>query len=261
MEKIIYQSIFGKGKIHLVFLHGWGLHSIVWDKIIPILQPYFTLHIIDLPGFGKNINCPIMNFDQLSSYLLKIVKFKSIWLGWSMSGLIIHHLGLHYPHKIHAIIYITSSPFFIQKKKWLGIPIYKLKSIKKNILNNYKKFLTQFILVHVLNINKVNIHNIKIKKFFLKKYPNPKKKAIEIGYQWLTKIDYRSKKLSKNIPILQIYGELDDLVPKQIYRKIKYSRINYNSVIINGAKHAPFLSHPNTFCNILYKFIKNIYLI
>ncbi|WP_154028857.1 alpha/beta fold hydrolase [Buchnera aphidicola] len=261
MKKIIHQSIFGKGKIHLVFLHGWGLYSMVWNKIIPILKPYFTLHIIDLPGFGKNINCPIMNLDQISIYLINTVKNKAIWIGWSMSGLIVHYLGLNYPHNILAVIYITSSPFFIQTKIWPGIPINLLKSIKKKILINYTEFLMQFNLIHVINVTQNSKYNFTIKKNFFQKYPNPRKQAIEIGYQWLKKIDYRTIQLSKNIPILQIYGELDNLVPIQTCQIIQSLRKNYNSIVIDGAKHAPFLSHPNIFCNILQKFIKDLYLI
>ncbi|VFP78355.1 Pimeloyl-[acyl-carrier protein] methyl ester esterase [Buchnera aphidicola (Cinara cuneomaculata)] len=261
MQKIIRQSIFGNGKIHLVLLHGWGLNSVVWNKIIPILKRNFTLHIIDLPGFGKNIHCPIMNFEQTSTRLLKIVTKKAIWLGWSLGGLFVHYLGLHYPKHTQAVIYTASSPFFIQEEKWPGISINLLNSIKKNILTDYEKFLLKFIVIHVIDININNIYNFKIKKFLFKKYPSPTKQAIEIGYHWLTTIDYRNTKLSPNIPTFRIYGELDNIVPIKIKKIIDNLWNNNNSCVITGAKHAPFLSHPIIFCNILNEFIKNLSMI
>ncbi|VFP81640.1 alpha/beta fold hydrolase [Buchnera aphidicola] len=254
MNKKIYWSIIGKGKINIVFFHGWGIHSIVWNKIIPILKLSFTLHIIDLPGFGKSINCSVMNFKEISNYLLKKIKKKVIWLGWSMGGLIAHYMSLNYPNYTIAMIHVTSSPFFIKKKEWLGVSKNILKVIKKNIFTNYNKFLKQFIILHVFD---KKIKNLSINNFFLKKYPNPKKKAIEVGYRWLTEIDQRNEVLSNNIPVLKIYGELDKIVPREICYKINYIHKNSNSIIIKGAKHAPFLSHPNIFCNILKKFIKN----
>ncbi|WP_172598708.1 alpha/beta fold hydrolase [Buchnera aphidicola] len=258
MKKKIFWSIIGKGEINIVFFHGWGLNSIVWGNIIPILKPYFTLHIIDLPGFGKSINCSIMNFKEISIYLLKKIKYKVIWLGWSMGGLIAHYLSFNYPHYTIAVIYITTSPYFIKQKQWPGTTKKILKSIKKDIFENYNKFLKQFIILHVLNKKMITTS---INHFFFKKYPNPKKKAIEIGYQWLTKIDQRNEILSNNIPILRIYGELDNLVPQEICHKMDDIGKNSNSIIIKGARHAPFLSHPNTFCNILKEFIrkKNLY--
>ncbi|MGI4816470.1 MAG: alpha/beta fold hydrolase [Janthinobacterium lividum] len=256
-KKKIHCSIFGIEKIHLMFLHGWGLHSIVWNKIIPILKPYFTLHTFDFPGFGKNINSPIMTFEQISNFLLKQTKRKIIWIGWSMGGLLAHYLSLQYPHRTLATIYVTSSPYFIQEKKWPGIPISILYSMRKSILSCYNNFLKNFTLIHVINTNQYKISKLIIKKNFSKKYPNPKKEAIEIGYDWLTKIDYRGNILYSNIPTLRIYGELDNLIPRKTHKKIENIYQKKDSIIIKGAKHAPFLSHPKTFCDIIYHFIKN----
>ncbi|VFP77934.1 alpha/beta fold hydrolase [Buchnera aphidicola] len=256
-KKKVHFSVFGTGKIHLILLHGWGLHSIVWNKIIPILKPHFTLHTFDLPGFGKNINSPIMTFKQISNYLLKKKKRKVIWIGWSMGGLLAHYLSLQYPHNTLATIYVASSPYFIQEKKWPGVPISTLYSIKKSILSCYNNFLKNFILIHVINTHQYKISKLIIKEKFSKKYPNPKKKAIEIGYNWLTKIDYRKKILCPKIPTLRIYGELDNLIPKETYKKIENLYQKKDSIIIKGAKHAPFLSHPKIFSKIIYNFIKN----
>lgn len=259
MNKIynkIYWSTLGQGKIHIVFIHGWGLHSIVWKKIITLLQPYFTLHIMDLPGFGKSCKCPIMHIKQLSIYFLKKITDKVIWVGWSMGGLIAHYLGFYYPQYTIAVIYITSSPCFIKKKNWPGITSKILFSIKKNILLDYQEFLKKFILFHIIRPINKSVIKLKQNYFFTKKYPNPKEQAIEIGYQWLTKIDQRKKILNHNIPILRIYGSLDKLVPVQTCSIIDTLWGNNNSFVIANAQHAPFLSHPNTVCNILKKFIK-----
>ncbi|WP_075434155.1 alpha/beta fold hydrolase [Buchnera aphidicola] len=255
-NKKIYWSIQGKGKINIVFFHGWGIYSIVWKNIVNLLKPYFTLHLIDLPGFGKSIYYPIMTFKQLSQYLLKKTKNKVIWLGWSMGGLIAHYLGYYFPNQTLAVIYVTSSPYFIREKKWPGTTIDTLNVMKKNILFNYEEFFKQFIILHALNSQQKDVLNVKKKYLFLKKYPNPKKKSIEVGYQWLTKTDQRNQKLSHHIPILRIYGALDNLVPIQTCYHANLLWPHSNYYIIAHARHAPFLSHPHAFCNIINKFIQ-----
>ena len=51
MNDIWWQTI-GEGDCHLVLLHGWGLNAQVWDCITPQLASHFTLHLVDLPGYG-----------------------------------------------------------------------------------------------------------------------------------------------------------------------------------------------------------------
>ncbi|VAX76855.1 alpha/beta fold hydrolase [Buchnera aphidicola] len=258
-KKKIYWSTIGKGEIHIILLHGWGLSCEIWRKIVPLLKEHFTLHLIDLPGFGKSINCPIMNFKKLSLFLLKNIKYKVIWLGWSIGGLFAHYLSFKYPEHTIAVIYITSSPCFIKKKNWPGVTIKILKEIKKNMLSNYKKFIIEFIKLHAI-IDKKKKHFYSQKNYSIaKKYPNPNKKAIEIGYKWLIQIDQRKKKLKKNIPTLRIYGEFDNLVSFDTCKAIEKLWKKNNFFIIPGARHAPFLSHPDVLCYMIKKFIKKIF--
>ena len=51
MKTIAWQTT-GEGNCHLVLLHGWGLNAKVWDCITPQLASHFTLHLVDLPGYG-----------------------------------------------------------------------------------------------------------------------------------------------------------------------------------------------------------------
>ena len=46
-----YVSITGSGPA-LVLLHGWGLHGGIWQTLLPQLEKHYTVHNVDLPGFG-----------------------------------------------------------------------------------------------------------------------------------------------------------------------------------------------------------------
>ncbi|MCV5870744.1 pimeloyl-[acyl-carrier protein] methyl ester esterase, partial [Escherichia coli] len=47
--KLHWQS-FGQGP-DLVLLHGWGMNGAVWQQTVESLQPYFRVHVVDLPGY------------------------------------------------------------------------------------------------------------------------------------------------------------------------------------------------------------------
>ena len=47
----IYHKKIGCGP-NLVLLHGFGFHSEIWQELVNHLQTHFTLHLLDLPGFG-----------------------------------------------------------------------------------------------------------------------------------------------------------------------------------------------------------------
>ncbi len=38
----------------IVLLHGWGLHAIVFDDIVPALLERFRVTVVDLPGMGQS---------------------------------------------------------------------------------------------------------------------------------------------------------------------------------------------------------------
>ena len=51
MKTLWWQTV-GTGNCHLVLLHGWGLNAEVWHCISEELASQFTLHLVDLPGYG-----------------------------------------------------------------------------------------------------------------------------------------------------------------------------------------------------------------
>ena len=64
MNDIWWQTT-GEGNCHLVLLHGWGLNAQVWDCITPELSAHFTLHLVDLPGYGRSGEWGAMTLEDL----------------------------------------------------------------------------------------------------------------------------------------------------------------------------------------------------
>lgn len=72
----------------LVLVHGWGLSGAVWQGLVPLLEPHFRLHLLDLPGFGHSHQHPARSLEQLAAACAAVVPAGAIWLGWSLGGLV-----------------------------------------------------------------------------------------------------------------------------------------------------------------------------
>jgi len=88
MTDILHIVTRGSGQ-PLVLLHGWGWDSSIWHPLIPQLEQHFTLHLIDLPGFGHSP--PLTSsyaIEEVVAALFKVVPDNATWLGWSLGGMI-----------------------------------------------------------------------------------------------------------------------------------------------------------------------------
>ena len=83
MNNIWWQTK-GQGNVHLVLLHGWGLNAEVWRCIDEELSSHFTLHLVDLPGFGRSRGFGAMSLADMAEAVLRQAPDKAIWLGWSL---------------------------------------------------------------------------------------------------------------------------------------------------------------------------------
>ncbi|WP_295164075.1 alpha/beta fold hydrolase [uncultured Buchnera sp.] len=130
--KNFYWKTIGNGNINLIILNGWGFDLKIWFFIVNKLNSIFKFHLIDLPGIGINKHLLPLKIDEITEILYYYMPKNSIWLGWSIGGLITNRFASLYPKNILGIINVASSPCFIKKKMaW--------NRRKKNIL-----FLQQF---------------------------------------------------------------------------------------------------------------------
>ncbi|ANZ22726.1 hypothetical protein ATN01_02705 [Buchnera aphidicola (Diuraphis noxia)] len=246
MQKFYY-NIAGKGKKNIILLSGWGLHSKIWLFIIKELQFFFKFYLIDLPGFGKNKKLFPMKIDQIVEILHDHMPKKSIWMGWSMGGLIASKLALSYPKDILAVVTVASSPCFIEKPNWPGIKKNTVQYFYENLKKNYYRTIDNFLNLQITN-KKQYIKDINILKKILFSEEKPSLNFLQNNLEIILYVDLRLEMNLLEVPLLRIYGALDSLVPKKIVKILDKKWPNTNSSIIKKAAHMPFISHKKEFC-------------
>jgi len=248
----------GKGQA-LVFVHGWGLNSGVWQPLVEKLSQHYRVITIDLPGFGLNIehNASPYSLAQVSQLISDAIDTPAIYLGWSLGGLVATKIALAHPEKVQGLVTIASSPCFIEKdlelkneQTWPGIKPAVLAMFHQQLGEDIKKTLDGFLKIQAMGSPHIR-QDIKQLRDLIMAYPIPTKATLEQSLSLLSSEDLRQQLTDIKVPFLRLYGKLDSLVPKAAIPTINQLAPESEHIIFDKASHAPFISHLDEFVHQL----------
>ncbi|EOI2398803.1 pimeloyl-ACP methyl ester esterase BioH [Klebsiella pneumoniae] len=222
MNDIWWQTI-GEGDCHLVLLHGWGLNAQVWDCITPQLASHFTLHLVDLPGYGRSGGFGAMSLEAMAQRVLEQAPPQAVWLGWSLGGLVASQVAIMRPERVQALVTVASSPCFAARDDWPGIKPEVLAGFQQQLSDDFQRTVERFLALQTMGTESA------------RQDARALKQAV----------------LSLPMPFLRLYGRLDGLVPRKIVPLLDDLWPESESILFDKAAHAPFVSHPAAFCEPL----------
>lgn len=149
MNNIWWQTK-GQGNVHLVLLHGWGLNAEVWRCIDEELSSHFTLHLVDLPGFGRSRGFGAMSIADMAEAVLRQAPDKAIWLGWSLGGLVASQIALTHPERVQALVTVASSPCFSARDEWPGIKPDVLAGFQQQLSDDFQRTVERFLALQTM---------------------------------------------------------------------------------------------------------------
>jgi pimeloyl-[acyl-carrier protein] methyl ester esterase len=259
-----FVQVSGSGP-NLVLLHGWGLHGGIWQTILPLLEMNFTVHNVDLPGFGHS---PIHNGEYDLDYLVESVQSvlpeKCYLMGWSLGGVIATALALKDSEtlnentascKIDKLITVASNPCFVARHDWpFGMKQTVLESFIHYLAEDFKGTLIKFLAIQTMGspTQKEDVAQLKETVFM---HGLPAEKALKGGLQILRDVNLLPKLKNLKIPFLRIYGKLDTLVPVKSVEPVSNVVTNSESIIFTKSGHSPFLSESELFVKTLVNFL------
>jgi pimeloyl-[acyl-carrier protein] methyl ester esterase len=236
----IHLTKYGQG-IPLVFFHGWGFDSQIWLPLIPAL-PNYQMILVDLPGFGLT---PMMDWKSFKEHLLTQLPAEFALAGWSLGGLYATRLAIEEPHRVKALLNITSVPRFISDTLWPAVA----KDVFANFHNNLSKDITQTLNDFIaLQVNKNKI------RFDLGVFPS--KEGLESGLDILASWDLRQGLHTLQVPVCFMFGRLDPITSIKTMNVMEIVYPDFKYVLFHRAAHMPFLSHTDLFITEITGFIK-----
>lgn len=248
--KTLWWQTAGTGNCHLVLLHGWGLNAEVWHCISEELASHFTLHLVDLPGFGRSRGFGAMSLDEMAQQVLDAAPQNAIWLGWSLGGLVASQIALSQPERVKALVTVASSPCFSAQETWPGIKPDVLASFQQQLSEDFQRTVERFLALQTMGTETARQDARTLKQTVLS-LPMPEVEVLNGGLEILKTVDLREPLAALAMPHLRIYGYLDGLVPRKVVPLLDALWPESESQVIAKAAHAPFISHPAEFCSAL----------
>ena len=253
MSEALKIKVFGEGP-ELVLLHGWGMHSGIWGRLVDVLASEFRVNLVDLPGHGINRHVPLpRELDELAAMILSELP-PAIWMGWSLGGLVTLAAAVQQPEKVQKAILVSATPSFSAQQDWdCGVSISAQRAFSEGLENDFEETLKQFWLQCFGAACKDESLRLLDKSSVTDKLPEVS--VLQTGLQLLYSNNLLGDLDRCNVPTLLVGGTRDRTITPESFTRTAAMMPMASSSLIRAASHAPFISHKDRFLDIIYGFL------
>jgi pimeloyl-[acyl-carrier protein] methyl ester esterase len=251
----------GRGR-PLLMLHGWAMHSGLWVPLLPRLIERYRLHLVDLPGHGYSdalVAPPALSLRRVVEAVEVAIAETSapgplMILGWSLGGQVALEWARLRPERVGALVLISTTPNFVQRPDWPhAMAEATLRQFGDELTVAYRQTLQRFVTLQVQGSEHArDVLALLRSQLFAR--GEPSQQALRDTLQLVASSDVRSEVGTISQPTLVIGGDRDTLTPVAAARWLASALPKTSLVVVPGAAHAPFLSHPEAVVEALDAF-------
>lgn len=243
MDASLHSRTIGKGP-DLVLVHGWGMHSGIWEEFATDLASEARVTLVDLPGHGlSRMAVGEYSLDALAQQVAQHAPQAALWCGWSLGAQVCLQAALRMPQRLAGVMAVAGTPRFVAGSDWnAGVERDVLEAFATDLLADYSSTLRRFLTLQVRGSRDASQVLRRLRRRILEA-ATPDERALVGGLHVLAQTDLRPVLRKLVIPSLWILGERDTLVPARLGDEIAVLSPDAQVQVIPGAGHAPFLSH------------------
>lgn len=244
-------------KISLVLIHGWGSDNRSWEPLLPYLENFAEIQLIELPGFGDS---PSVNTFDLQSVLVFIsarIASRSWVLGWSLGGMLAVQLAKHFPQKVEGLITLAANAKFVAGNDYaVAMPPATNKEFNQSFLDNPTAALKVFAGLVVRGALDERSLLKKIRPSFL--FESVKSDVWYSALMLLSELDNREVLATSHQPCLHLLADGDCLVPGEAAQMLGVINSRHKVKLFANAAHAIHWCYPQEVANEINQFIQEI---
>jgi pimeloyl-[acyl-carrier protein] methyl ester esterase len=255
MTEPLYRHTVGAGP-DVVLVHGWGMHSGVWEDVVEALLDHHQVTVLDLPGYGYSRMVGAGHtLSDLCAAVLAVAPPRAIWVGWSLGGLVAQQAALTAPERVSRLVLVSSTPCFVQRPDWPhGVAPPVLRRFAEELRQDYRAVLKRFIALEVHGSEHASAQLRQLKALLFQQ-GEPDITALEDGLAILESTDLRAELPRIACPTLLLMGQRDQLTPAAAGEAMRNLLPDVCLHVFPHAGHAPFFSHLPAFLAQLRAFL------
>lgn len=232
---------------NLTLVPGWGLGSAAWDGVAALLSREFTVHLVDLPGYGATPPVADYGIEALADALAATLPPRAMVCGWSLGALVALVCAVRHPRQIARLVLVGATASFLHREGWeAGLPADRLDEFIRALEADESALLKQFSgLIHHGDVR--GKEAIRATRHCLDGGLPADGVSLREGLRTLGTVDLRGLLPEVTQPVLLIHGSVDPLMPlgaaEALLERLSRSQLD----VFEGSAHAPFASDPARF--------------
>ena len=242
----------------LVLLHGFALHGGLFGPIVDALSQRHRVHVVDLPGHGRSAPIAPCDLPTLANTIddaLGEVDAPLTLVGWSLGGQVAMQWAHQRPRRVRRLILVATTPSFVTREGWPdAMTATTLARFGDELRTAYRLTLLRFLTLQVQGSDegRRTLSSLRARVF---ERGEPPRDALSASLALMLRTDLRPLLAQIAQAALVIGGARDALVPLAATRALAAALPHATHRTIEGAAHAPFLSHPRAFIDAVRAFI------
>jgi len=239
----LYHYRAGRGPA-VVLLHGWGMNAAVWEPLLPQLSEHFSLTVIELPGHGASPAAVSADLSEWARLCLAVAPPRACWVAWSLGGQVALRAALDMPARVAGLSLVAATPRFVQGPDWpCAMPMETFHGFASALGDDPNATLLRFLGLQVKGAEHAR-ETLRLLRAELEQRPPASRAGLHQGLEILLHTDLRRELSQLGCPTHWLFGTRDTLVPRSLPVRLAQSLPDARIEQIEGAGHAPFLSHP-----------------
>jgi pimeloyl-[acyl-carrier protein] methyl ester esterase len=225
----------------VVLIHGWAMHAGIFAPLTRLLEKQFRVHLVVLPGHGRDASGASSD-PQICAAVIAAALPRSVWIGWSLGGIIALHAALVHPDKVRGIVEIAASPRFVLGADWPhGVATDLFTQFGAGLRHDYHGTIERFLALEALGSSQAQAELRELREKVFER-GEPSLGALQDGLRVLDETDLRARLPELTMPSLWLAGRRDRLVPAAAMRWAAAQSPQGRFVEFSSG-HAPFIGH------------------
>jgi len=250
----------GQGR-PLVMLHGWSMSGRVW-RFQKDMDNSCRVVIPDLRGHGRS-SAPASGYllENLAGDIVDLFErldlSNAVLLGWSLGSLVALAAFPQLQERLAGLVLVGATPRFTATDGYpWGLPATELRGIGLHLRRDYNKTMGEFFRGMFAADEISRDQGNRIAREIFKGGHLPQPAVAQATLNILASTDLRAILPNIYRPAFIIHGSADTVCPPGAGRFLAERMPDARLVELNGVGHAPFLSRPIEFNDLLKSFLR-----